>query len=128
ASATDPQARCRKASLGSLGEMERGRLRRARGRRRDRAHHESHRCAGGVAVVLDARLRLPPRPQANPRLCRDTRDRYGGVREELAPRIAFVRTPKTCSTISLPTSFTDVDAKGEMRLGLHAARPRSNRA
>src|SRR5262249_18001700 len=62
-SATDPQARFSKPSF---GEMERGRLRRARGRRRGRAHHESHRCAGWIAVVLDARLRLSPRPQANP--------------------------------------------------------------
>src|SRR5215470_8819694 len=80
-SATNPQARFSKPSF---GEMERGRLRRARGRRRGRAHHESHRCAGRIAVVLDARLRLSPRPQANPRLCGDTRRRHGCVREELA--------------------------------------------
>ena len=83
-SATDPQARFSKPSF---GEMKRGRLRRARGRRRGRAHHESHRCAGRIAVVLDARLRLSLRPQANPRICSDTRGRHGRIREELAAGI-----------------------------------------
>src|SRR5215813_11554601 len=83
-SATDPQARFSKPSF---GEMKRGRLRRARGRRRGRAHHESHRCAGRIAVVLDARLRLSLRPQANPRICSDTRGRHGRIREKLAAGI-----------------------------------------
>src|SRR5262250_2776141 len=83
-SATNPQARF---SNPSFGEMKRGRLRRARGRRRGRAHHESHRCAGRIAVVLDARLRLSLRPQANPRICSDTRGRHGRIREELAAGI-----------------------------------------
>ena len=45
-----------------------------------------------IAVVLDARLRLSPRPQANPRLCGDARGRHGsapGVRlfiPEKSPR------------------------------------------
>src|SRR5258708_39082544 len=45
-----------------------------------------------IAVVLDARLRLSPRPQANPRLCGDARGRHGSVREELA---AGIRTNPT---------------------------------
>jgi hypothetical protein len=41
---------------------------RARRRCRGRAHLEGARRAGGLAVVLDAALRLPPRPQTDPRL------------------------------------------------------------
>ena len=41
----------------------------------------------GFAVVLDACLRLSQRPQANPRICGDTRGRHGSVREELAAGI-----------------------------------------
>ena len=42
-----------------------------------------------IAVVLDARLRLSPRPQANPRLCGDARGRDGSVREELATGVTM---------------------------------------
>src|SRR5262245_23227291 len=33
---------------------------------------------------VDACLRAPPRPHADPRLCRDARGRHGGICEELA--------------------------------------------
>src|SRR5262249_61608756 len=47
-------------------------------------HHESHRCAGRIAVVLDARLRLSPRPQDATRICGDARSGHDRVRQELA--------------------------------------------
>src|SRR5262249_8931104 len=46
-----------------------------------------------VTVILDACLRLPPRPQADPRLRRNARGRDGRIREKLAatmrPRKSF---------------------------------------
>jgi len=39
---------------------------------------------------VDARLRLPPGPHANARLCGDARGLDGGVRQELAAGVAPV--------------------------------------
>ena len=57
---------------------------------------------GGITVVLDTCSWLPPRPQADPRLCGDARGRHGRVRQELA-------TPVRGAAFLLPLRLSTID-------------------
>src|SRR5207237_1003029 len=57
---------------------------------RGRALYEGSRNARRFAIDVDARVRMSRGPHADTRLCRDARDRYGRLCQELA---AGVKTP-----------------------------------
>jgi Tripartite tricarboxylate transporter family receptor len=69
-------------------------LRRARRWRRGRPHHARRRSARGDAMAVDAGLRAPPGPEADPRLRGDARGRNGRIREKLAAGVNLPATLK----------------------------------
>src|SRR5215510_1904464 len=78
-----------------IRRVERERLRRARRRHHARQHHECRRRAGGLAMNVDARLRVSRGPDADVRLRCDARGCYGGLCQELAAR-TMKRKPRAC--------------------------------
>jgi hypothetical protein len=89
------------------------------GRYRGPDHAGCHR-AGSRAVVMEPRLRLPPRPIANVQLRSLARGRHGRIREELAAgvehRTSAIRASVTWMACSLeqPTPFYLLRCVAEM--------------
>jgi hypothetical protein len=58
-----------------------------------RAHYEGSRNARRFAIDVDARVRMSRGPHADTRLCRDARDRYGRLCQELAAGVKTQEEP-----------------------------------